>query len=147
MSIHSQLLPDKNIPLKCQRDLTLLALLVWGEARGESDEGKSAVAHVVMNRWRRQGFYGNTIRDVIVKPWQFSCFNDSDPNTGKLLQVKNNDAWNRCAQAALDAYLGLSDDPTGGAVLYCRFDCDPDWKKDSQFIKQIGNHYFYKEKE
>ncbi len=58
----------------------LLARCIWGEARGEPIQGKLAVAHVVLNRVKAQSYYGKTIRDVILKPWQFSCFNENDPN-------------------------------------------------------------------
>jgi Cell Wall Hydrolase len=40
------------------------------EAPDESDEGKAAVAHVILNR-KRNGRWGDNIKDVVIHPWQF----------------------------------------------------------------------------
>ena len=40
------------------------------EAQGEPDIGKAAVAHVILNR-KKTHRWGNTIKDVVMKPWQF----------------------------------------------------------------------------
>ena len=121
-------LPDPKRTIEAQRELTMLALCVWGEARGEPNLGKSAVAHVVMNRWRL-GTFGKTLRDVLLKPKQFSCFNADDPNRKKMLKIKASETWNQCFNAALGAYGGIDTDPTGGATHYCRVDSNPSWRK------------------
>lgn len=61
-------------------DIDILARTIYGEARGEPWEGKIAVAWVVRNRAERGGWWGDTIREVCLKPWQFSCWNETDPN-------------------------------------------------------------------
>ena len=40
------------------------------EAADEADEGKAAVAHVILNR-KRSGRWGDNIKDVVTRPWQF----------------------------------------------------------------------------
>jgi hypothetical protein len=56
-------------------DEQVLALTIWGESRGESIEGRIAVANVVMNRVLAQRpEFGHSIREVCLKPWQFSCW-------------------------------------------------------------------------
>ena len=40
------------------------------EASGESDEGKAAVAYVILNRVK-SGVWGDSIKDVVTHPWQF----------------------------------------------------------------------------
>ncbi len=40
------------------------------EASGEPEEGKAAVAHVILNR-KRSGRWGDNIKDVVTHPWQF----------------------------------------------------------------------------
>ena len=40
------------------------------EAGEEPDEGKAAVAHVVLNR-ERSGRWGDSIKEVVTRPWQF----------------------------------------------------------------------------
>jgi hypothetical protein len=41
------------------------------EAPDESDEGKAAVAHVILNR-TTSGRWGGSIKDVVTHPWQLS---------------------------------------------------------------------------
>ena len=40
------------------------------ETSGETEEGKVAVAHVILNR-KRSGRWGDNIKDVVTYPWQF----------------------------------------------------------------------------
>ena len=40
------------------------------EASEESEEGKAAVAHVILNR-ERSGRWGESIKQVVTRPWQF----------------------------------------------------------------------------
>jgi conjugal transfer mating pair stabilization protein TraG len=40
------------------------------EAQGEPDVGKAAVAHVILNR-KKSHRWGDTVKDVVMKPWQF----------------------------------------------------------------------------
>lgn len=136
-------LPNSKQPLEQQRELTLLALCVWGEARGEPYNGKTAVAHVVMNRWRA-GTFGKTVRDVLLKPAQFSCFNADDPNRKKMLSVKAGENWNECFNAALGAYGGIDPDPTRGATHYCGINSNPGWRKLMLETARIGGHVFLK---
>jgi spore germination cell wall hydrolase CwlJ-like protein len=42
-----------------------------GEARGQTLEGKIAVANVVMNRVLNKRAFANTIKDVVTAPGQF----------------------------------------------------------------------------
>jgi spore germination cell wall hydrolase CwlJ-like protein len=71
--VMNELLPDE-----------VLALTIWGEARGESIEGQVAVANVIMNRWKNNLAKYKTVTDVCLEPRQFSCWNESDPNKVKL---------------------------------------------------------------
>ncbi|HSO43463.1 MAG TPA: cell wall hydrolase, partial [Rhodospirillales bacterium] len=54
-----------------------LAATIWGEARGESEEGKLAVASVIANRATRPGWWGRDIRSVCLATAQFSCWWDA----------------------------------------------------------------------
>lgn len=63
-----------NIP-SAEREM--LARLVYREANGESIECQMAVVSVVINRWL-SGYWGDTFKDVIYAPGQFS--------TAKLLK-------------------------------------------------------------
>lgn len=56
-------------------DLQILALTIYGEARGEPIEGQIAVGCVIRNRTNGKGF-----SQICLAPKQFSCWNKSDPN-------------------------------------------------------------------
>lgn len=89
-----------------ESELTLLARLVSGEARGEPYIGQVAVAAVVLNRVRSDDF-PDTISGVIFQPGAFDAVWDGqfdmEPTTS-------------CIRAARDAMNGW--DPTGGCTYY-----------------------------
>ena len=127
-----------------ERDL--LARCIWGEARGEIAAGKLAIAHVVLNRTLKQSWMGSTIREVILKPYQFSCFNDGDPNAKKLAVIDPSDkAFSECLLIANLACDGYTIDPTGGATHYHAKSCKPAWAPKIQYLCSIGKHKFYRE--
>lgn len=98
-------------------DLDLLALCIWREARGEGMLGKRGVAHVVANRVNANKFFGHDTRTVILKPYQFSSFNASDPNADKWPE-ETDPSW-QDSQAAAKQVLSWNDpDLTAGALYY-----------------------------
>lgn len=54
-----------------ERDV--VALTIWGEARGQSVKGRAAVASVIGNRVKAKRF-GKGFREVCLKPFAFSCW-------------------------------------------------------------------------
>lgn len=131
---------DKGKTLPEQPPELLLALTLYGEARGEPIDGKKAVAWVVRNRMaaaaRRVAERGSkhplfgdgTVGGVVLKPYQFSCWNKGDPNLRKMLDIVQTDG--ESAGAGLWAILRAVasgvlaeppewDDPTWGATHYC----------------------------
>ena len=140
-------LPDKSRLIEDQDDDILLAMCLWGEARGEPTEGKIAVAHVVNNRRKRAGWFGANLRSVLLKPFQFSCFNRADPNRNKLLQPLVYDkpkVWEECYACALAVMNQLAPDPTKGATHYFAGRM-PVWALEMAPLCEIGHHKFYKE--
>lgn len=116
--------PDPGKPLAEQDPEVLLAITVWGEARGEGPEGKAAVAHVVLNRVKKKK---SSIIKEALRPWAFSCFNKKKEHGGqdvrRLLnpvEAEGLGSWATCWRAASEALAGQSADPTGGATHYCR---------------------------
>ena len=73
-------------------DLTIMAKTIWGEARGESQQGQEAVAWVIRNRAQRGGWWGNSIREVCLKDQQFSCWNNNDQNRAKMDALSSDDS-------------------------------------------------------
>lgn len=115
--------PDPTLPAREQPDDVIIGLTVLGEAEGESELGKSAVAHVVKNRMKRSG---KGAADICFAPWQFSCWNPGTTRRQFLADTTKAAAsniaaglWSSCWVAAHNALSGTSADPTSGATHYC----------------------------
>lgn len=128
-------------------DVDLLSRCIWGEARGERIDGKLALAHVVLNRVRAQSYYGGSIKDVILKPRHFSCFNANDPNLSKILNLTPSSPDLSFCRAVAELALqdGLTNDPTQGATHYHTVNVNPSWAPKLRFLCRIGSHLFYRE--
>lgn len=127
-----------------------LARTIYGEARGELVRGKEAVAAVIMNRVRRAkergGHYwwGSTTDDVCRKPWQFSCWNENDPNLARIKAVgRDNRNFQSCLRIARRALAGTLKDPTNGATHYHAKGVHPPWARNRKPSAEIGHHRFY----
>lgn len=124
-----------------------LAKTIWGEARGEGLQGMQAVANVVMNRVNAASWYGASIKDVVLKPYQFSCWNENDPNRAKIDKLSIEDlAASGALNVARQVISGKLKDITGGATNYHATSVNPAWAEKMTKTVQIGNHIFYKEK-
>ena len=131
-------------------DRQLLALALYGEARGEITEGKIAVGSVILERVKLNKWYGQGLQGVILKPWQFSCFNESDPNYRKLLHIAEqwdeemalNSALNDCYGIAAGLLSGEIP-PSVMATHYKVTTCDVYWTKEMVRVARIGSHEFY----
>jgi N-acetylmuramoyl-L-alanine amidase len=139
--------PGKSLPRDA--DVELLARTIYGEARGEKVRGKEAVACVIMNRVKRareRGGYwwGDTLGQVCLKPWQFSCWNEGDANREKIVSVTpENRVFQTCIRIARRAAAGAIDDPTGGATHYHNKTVHPPWTRSRVPKAEIGRHFFY----
>ena len=132
-------------------DLVIAARTVYGEARGESFEGKRAVAHVLLNRLRAGN--SSSLAGVCLRPLQFSCWNRGDPNLPRLLAAGFDDRGFRdCLRAVIEACDET--DPTAGATHYLnraawtRMQGAPahgpqNWAKGLQPSAEIGGHLFF----
>tara|TARA_B100000780_G_C21099291_1_gene443547 strand:- start:716 stop:1204 length:489 start_codon:yes stop_codon:yes gene_type:complete len=134
------------------RDLEIdtLARTLWGEARGEGTEGMEAVACVILNRVKvAQGaggkyWWGNNIIQVCQKPYQFSCWNRSDPNFKKLQAVEKTDLnFATALRIARRAVIGALEDTTFGATHYHAAGIEPYWARREKPCAVIGRHIFY----
>ena len=105
-------------------DIDTLTRTLFGEARGEPDDGKAAVGWVARNRatWVPSAWWGNTIKGVCLKGWQFSCWNINDPNRAKMLALATDDPlYSEFRRIAEGVIAGTILDPTaeiGGATQY-----------------------------
>lgn len=125
-------------------DINILARTIWGEARGQPDRGMIAVANVVMNRVADRR-WPNSARGVCLQPWQFSAWNENDPNRPKMLAVTEDDpTFRRCVEIATAAIDATLPDVTGGADHYFTKEIDPPaWSADMTELATIGDHRFF----
>ena len=126
----------------------LLQCLIWGEARGESIEGKVGVAWVVKNRVEVKPRIHRDWKEVILKRKQFSCFNDGDPNLDKILEQYVplrvlDPVWRLCRFLAHGVIYNWVEDNTKGANHYCVIGTDPYWAEGVEPVAVIDSHEFY----
>lgn len=124
-------------------DLLVMSRTVYGEARGETVEGKRAVAHVLINRWKKRHRKESTLIGVCTEPYQFSAWNENDPNRDKLQAVTVEDEVFRTCMIACLLALNDHDDMTEGSQFYHTLAIKPDWAKGKEAATIIGNHVFY----
>jgi len=137
---------------QAEADRDNLARTIWGEARGELYGGQVAIANVVMNRFKRPGWWSrergdgipdDTIQAVCRDPWQFSCWNKGDPNLPHMLALTDEELKPYLFIA--DAYVnkGAALDLTFGSTHYHNSTVSPDWAEGKTPVVQIGRHFFY----
>lgn len=134
-------------------DIDILARTIYGEARGEYQRSQGglaaliAVANVVHNRVQHKTWYGQTIREVCLKPWQFSCWNEDDPNRQVITRVErhNDKVFEKCYEVASKTTQGHWPDLTLGSDHYYAvwLPVAPNWAIGKQPRFKIGCHAFF----
>ena len=114
-------------------DLGALTRVVYGEARGESDEGRRGVAWTVINRSKKSG---KSIQYEATKKSQFCCY------SGVLKVDEGKDERKKVAE---DTINGSNSDPTGGATFFYSGKTVPSWAKNKTPCATIGGHKFFKD--
>jgi len=126
--------------------LTVVALTVWGEARGEPPQGQLAVACVIRNRMMREPWTARDPGGVCLQRKQFSCWNQNDPNGGAMLRALVDGALDDQLAIARNVFLRGQPDVTGGATHYHAKSITPSWAASLRKTVTIGNHVFYVER-
>ena len=137
----------------------LLALTAYGEARSEGVAGMKAIINVILNRIKnlkrfadKNLLFKSPYHAVILKPYQFSMFNQSDLQYNKIKTISNNfnkylltDSYlNLAYQIAKSGIRGMLTDNTKGANHYHTINIKPSWSSSLIKTVQIGKHVFYK---
>jgi N-acetylmuramoyl-L-alanine amidase len=132
------------------KDARLLALTIWGEARGEGEDGMRAVGHVIKNRMKSDRF-GDDVASVVWKRKAFSCWNPHDPNRNKMRELaklpKNSieyKRWKLAKKIAAEILSNRSHDPTHGALFYHTKNIKPGWADSAKAVAKVANHIFYR---
>jgi spore germination cell wall hydrolase CwlJ-like protein len=130
--------------------LFLMAATVFLEAEGEGFLGRLAGAYVIWNRAK----YPDRIDDVILDPWDFSCWNlDYRKQAIARLSGPKGLVWTDCWLATIGAVVGSKIDPTAGATHYLNEELTrkirggslPGWVEAMTKTAEIGAHTFFKE--
>lgn len=125
-------------------DSEILARTIYGEARNQGTDGICAVANVIMNRVKLNGWRGHDVRSVCLKPFQFSCWNQSDPNRAKIMAVTTADPiYEQCLEIAGAAIAGTLPDIVGNADSYQVINTGAYWSKGLTPVATIIDHEFY----
>lgn len=128
-------------------DIEALAKTIYGESRGEPPEGQIAVGFTVLNRLALNTWYGHSIEEVCLKPYQYSCWLKSDPNRSKMDSLSvDSDELQSFVDIAYQIINTQIDDPSLGAThYYAVYINPPAWISQATFTVQIGQHRFYKD--
>lgn len=119
-------------------DVDLVARVMWAEARGEPLLGLLGVAYVILNRVDAHTWYGSTIQEVSLMPYQFQGLQQA-------VEIANDNVdlvrIRRLAFLALERQV---DDPTHGATHFYSGK-KPYWADDMVVTAKIGGHTFCRE--
>lgn len=124
-----------------------MALLIRAEADNQPWDGQIAVAYTVVERVKsRPSRYGDTPKAVMLKPMQYSCFNE--PRFWEPFYQPHSPRFEFVRAQAVGVLAGTLANPVPGATHYYNpaivtpYWADP---KFAQFIAQIGDHIFMRE--
>jgi spore germination cell wall hydrolase CwlJ-like protein len=126
---------------KDEEDIYWLTCTIVQEAGAEPYEGKLGVAWSIMNRVHKRG---QRVLQVVLAPWQYSCYNTTSP-TRKLLVTRTQATWDACYKAAQSAFHASEPDPCFGSTHYLRPDVLkrlPDWYRRDLVRAILGHHHF-----
>ena len=137
------------------RQQKCLAVMIYGEARGESIKGKIAVAYTAANRAIKK-----PVCKVVLAPKQYSIFNDNDALKSAAMSAhleptqKNSidqKSWEESLSVAHAVMSKTVKDPTNGASHYLAPSLMkklnykyPKWSKVFKVTAVIDNHKFFK---
>ena len=134
-----------------------LATNMYFEARGESLDGKKAVAFVTLNRVESEQF-PNDICSVVYQA-QYSSWWKENKNRlvpvrhkcqfswycdGKSDSIRNTIEYENLYRLASEVILGKYEDKTGGAEYYHADHVYPDWRLAFNQTAKIDSHIFYR---
>lgn len=115
-------------------EILCLSAIMFGEARGEPDIGKVAVAYTAINR-KADPNYPKNICSVMKQPYQYEFLTKYGMPTEKQVAYLM-----PLAEAILK---GRIDDPTKGAKWFHTKNIKPYWAKDKTIKLAYNNHIFY----
>lgn len=125
-------------------DIEIMTRTVYGEARGEPEEGRKAVAHVILNRAHSPIFREHFPSQVCLARKQFSCWNKGDPNYLAIRRLTTLDPLYMTIRKQVQEAVSEKDF-TKGALWYHTKAVSPYWSRGATPCFQSGPHLFYNE--
>lgn len=126
-------------------DRAVLTKTIWGETRGETDLGRMAVVHVILNRIHTDNPLFKSYRkvsQVCLRKYQFSCWLDS----WKMRHIKVDDTYRdikKVVDVAIHKYENGVDYSNGALFYYSDTIDAPKWAKVFKQVNKIGLHNFF----
>jgi len=147
---HAPIYKGQDMPLDISKirqepvdPITEVAYMLYGEARGEGEEGMRDVASVVYNRAKARG---STVRDEAYRKKQFSAVNEGGPAPDFRYIARENPGDEAMRLKAQEIAVELATDkfkPTVDATHYYNPDAaDPSWGRKMVGVQQRGRHKF-----
>ncbi len=139
--IYTSLIAPENMA----KEQRCLAEAVYFEARSEGEQGRAAVAQVVLNRVK-SGLYPNTVCGAVYQnasrhlacQFTFAC-------EGKSLRITEPGPWRDAVRIAREVYDGTTYLADVGASTHYHADyVRPYWARKLKKMDTIGRHVFYK---
>ncbi len=132
---------------------TVVALTIFGEARGEPIEGQIAVACVIRNRVKDKR-WPDDYAGVCLQRLQFSCWNEHDPTYAAVMRAAEKARHAQYEPAMLQC-MWIAQGVVDNAVLDVvrganHYHADsigaPSWSDKMMLTAKKGHHIFYRAK-
>lgn len=141
---------EQNPIPKCNpKEKDILARLMFGEARSNGDANRIAKAYTAIARSKdKNKRWSNNLIEVVLEPFQYSCFNPNDTNYVKVWNPEKYDkiSWKECQEIAEKILTKKVKNSAPGANHY--HDRGPTnrpyWTKGAKLIKVSEGTEFYK---
>lgn len=123
--------------------LRCLTQAIYYEAANEPEQGKRAVAQVVLNRVRHPA-YPTSVCGVVYEGWDQPVCQFSFVCDGSLLRSPMAMQWRQSQAVARAALAGHVEESVGTATHYHADYVLPRWAYTLAKVQQIGRHLFYR---
>lgn len=135
----AELVAERDVPGKLDKQLDCLAGAIYFEAKGEPLAGQLAVGRVVVAR-AESGRFPSSYCGVVYQPSQFSFVRG-----GRMPSInKASSAWQKAKKLAVIAHENAWTSKAEGALFFHARYVSPRWKNRLTRLAQIDNHVFYR---